>query len=84
MSIRYVNLPRRKYQRGTIATAAAMLYREGANDVYASCVHGVLIGGAYAHLKANGIREIICSDTIERGCSRITAASQVATALRSG
>jgi ribose-phosphate pyrophosphokinase len=69
---------------GTIATAAAMLYRQGADDVYTSCVHGVLIGGAYAHLKANGIRDIICSDTIERGCSRITAAGQVAAALRSG
>jgi ribose-phosphate pyrophosphokinase len=69
---------------GTIATAAGMLYRQGADDVYASCVHGVLIGGAYAHLKANGIRDIICSDTIERGCSRITAALEVAAALRSG
>ena len=69
---------------GTIATAAAMLYRQGADEVYASCVHGVLIGGAYAHLKASGIRDIICSDTIERGCSRITAAGHIVAALRSG
>jgi len=67
---------------GTIATAAGMLYREGAKEVYAACVHGVLIGGAYAHLKANGIRDIVCSDTIERGCSRISAANRIADALR--
>ena len=67
---------------GTIATAAGMLYQQGATDVYAACVHGVLIGGAYAHLKASGIREIFCSDTIERGCSRIPAASCIAAALK--
>jgi ribose-phosphate pyrophosphokinase len=66
---------------GTIATAAGMLYQQGAKDVYASCVHGVLIGGAYTHLKAHGIRDIICSDTIERGCSKISAAGLIATAL---
>ncbi|MCX6689577.1 MAG: ribose-phosphate diphosphokinase [Methanoregula sp.] len=67
---------------GTIATAAGMLYQQGAEHVYAACVHGVLIGGAYAHLKANGIRDIVCSDTIERGCSRISAAARIADALK--
>jgi ribose-phosphate pyrophosphokinase len=42
----------------------------------------VLIGGAYVHLKANGIREVFCSDTIERGCSRISAADRLTAALR--
>jgi len=68
---------------GTIATAAGMLYQQGAEEVFAACVHGVLIGGAYVHLKANGIREVFCSDTIERGCSRISAADCIANALRS-
>jgi ribose-phosphate pyrophosphokinase len=67
---------------GTIATAAGMLYQQGATEVYAACVHGVLIGGAYVHLKANGIREVFCSDTIERGCSRISAADRITAALR--
>ena len=67
---------------GTIATAAGMLYEQGATDVYAACVHGVLIGGAYSHLKVSGIREIFCSDTIERGCSRISAAPCIAAALK--
>ena len=67
---------------GTIATAAGMLYDQGAKDVYAACVHGVLSGGAYVHLMAAGIREVICSDTIEHGCSKITAADQIAKTIR--
>lgn len=67
---------------GTIATAAGMLYKQGAKDIYAACVHGVFTGGAYARLMATGIRDVICSDTIERGCSRISAADQIAHAIR--
>jgi len=66
---------------GTIATAAGMLYEQGATDIYAACVHGVFTGGAYARLVTTGIRDVVCSDTIERGCSRITAADQIALAL---
>jgi ribose-phosphate pyrophosphokinase len=65
----------------TIATAAAMLREQGACDVFAACVHGVLTGGAFARLKASGIHEVVCSDTIERGCSRFSAADRIAEAL---
>jgi ribose-phosphate pyrophosphokinase len=67
---------------GTITTAAGMLYKQGATDVFAACVHGVLTGGAYVRLISSGIRDIICSNTIERGCSTISAANQIAHALR--
>ena len=67
---------------GTITTAAGMLYQQKATDVYAACVHGVLTGGAYARLMSSGIRDVICSDTIERGCSRISAAGSIAEAIR--
>lgn len=66
---------------GTIATAASMLVQQGAREVYAACVHGVLSGGAYARLKSAGIREVVCSDTIEHGCSRYSAAGAIAGAL---
>jgi ribose-phosphate pyrophosphokinase len=69
---------------GTIATAASMLMQQGAGDVYAACVHGVLSGGAYGRLKAAGIRDVVCSDTIERGCSRFSAAGAVARAIARG
>jgi len=67
---------------GTIATATGMLYQQGATDVYAACVHGVLTGGAYARLMAAGVRDVISSDTIERGCSRVSAAGTIAAAVR--
>ena len=67
---------------GTIATASGMLYAQGATDVYAACVHGVLTGGAYVRLMEAGVRDVICSDTIERGCSRVSAADQIAHALQ--
>ena len=67
---------------GTIATAAGMLYAQGATDVFAACVHGVLTGGAYVRLVEAGVRDVICSDTIERGCSRVTAADQIAHTLQ--
>lgn len=69
---------------GTIATAASLLAGQGAREVYAACVHGVLSGGAYARLKAAGIRDIVCSDTIERGCSRYSAAGTIARAIAPG
>jgi ribose-phosphate pyrophosphokinase len=68
---------------GTIATAAGMLYDQGARNVYAACVHGVFTGGAYARLRAAGVRDVVCSDTFERGCSAYSAAGTVSEALRS-
>jgi ribose-phosphate pyrophosphokinase len=59
-----------------------MLYQQGAKDVFAVCVHGVLTGGAYVRLMAAGIRDVICSDTIEQGCSKISAASRIAIAIK--
>jgi ribose-phosphate pyrophosphokinase len=66
---------------GTIATAAGMLYQQGAKDVFTACVHGVFTGGAYVRLMATGIRDVACSDTIERSCSRIPAADRIAEEL---
>ncbi len=65
----------------TIATAAAMLRGQGASDVFAACVHGVLTGGAFSRLKAAGIKDVVCSDTIERGCSRYSAAGRISETL---
>jgi ribose-phosphate pyrophosphokinase len=42
----------------------------------------VLNGGAYFHLKTAGIREVVCSDTIERGWSKISAADRIAQTLK--
>ncbi|MEN6611058.1 MAG: ribose-phosphate diphosphokinase [Methanoregulaceae archaeon] len=67
---------------GTIATATQMLYDQGATEVYTACVHGVFTGGAYIRLIAAGIREISCSDTLERVCSRYSAAERISAAVK--
>jgi len=67
---------------GTLATAARMLAAEGARSVSAACVHGVFSGSGYARLVAAGFSTIASSDTIERGCSVISAAPLIAEALR--
>lgn len=41
-----------------------MLYRMGAKEVYASCVHGVLSGPAIERLDNSRIVEFICTNTI--------------------
>jgi len=66
---------------GTLATASRLLYGQGARNVYAACVHGVFAGGAYSHLIASGVREVYCSDTIERGCSGYSAAGLIANGI---
>ncbi|TAJ45776.1 ribose-phosphate diphosphokinase [Methanofollis fontis] len=67
---------------GTLATATGMLYEQGAAAVHAACVHGVFTGGAYVRLRAAGVKSLVCSDTIERACSSISAARTIAAALR--
>jgi len=59
---------------GTLATASRLLYGQGARNVSAACVYGVFAGGAYSHLISSGVRQVYCSDTIERGCSLYSAA----------
>ncbi len=67
---------------GTLATSAAMLKEQGAKSVSSVCVHGVLAEGAYARLLSGGIREVACSDTLERACSRYSAAGAVVDGIK--
>ncbi|MCK9581122.1 MAG: ribose-phosphate diphosphokinase [Methanoregula sp.] len=67
---------------GTIATASGMLYHQDAQEVFAACVHGVFTEGAYGKLISKRIRDVICSDTIERACSRVSAADRIAHAMK--
>jgi ribose-phosphate pyrophosphokinase len=67
---------------GTLAAATSLLKEQGARSVNAACVHGVFAGGALAHLAAAGITDILSSDTIERACSRVSAAVPIASVIR--
>lgn len=49
---------------GTLISGIDMLYKQGAVEVYASCVHGVLSGPAIERLKSSRIKEFVCTNTI--------------------
>lgn len=51
---------------GTLISGIDMLYRMGATEVYASCVHGVLSGPAIERLNTSKIVEFICTNTIQQ------------------
>ncbi|MDD1679515.1 MAG: ribose-phosphate diphosphokinase [Methanomicrobiales archaeon] len=67
---------------GTLATAARMLYSQGAAEVHAVCVHGIFTGGAYTFLLNAGISDLVASDSIESGYSRYSVADSVARAIQ--
>jgi ribose-phosphate pyrophosphokinase len=49
---------------GTLCNAAVALKEQGATDIYAYIVHGVLSGGAVARVSASPIKKLVISDTI--------------------
>ncbi|MEG0823435.1 MAG: ribose-phosphate pyrophosphokinase [Erysipelotrichaceae bacterium] len=49
---------------GTLIAGIDMLYAQGATEVYASCVHGVLSGPAIDRLNTSKIVEFVCTNTI--------------------
>lgn len=67
---------------GTLATAAGMLFAQGALRIDAACVHGVFCSGAYARLKEAGVTMIAASDSIESAASLYSASERIAGALR--
>lgn len=50
---------------GTITEAVGLLKRSGASSVRIACTHATLVGPAVERLKASGIAEFICTDTVE-------------------
>lgn len=63
---------------GTQATAASMLFKQGARSIHTVGIHGVFASGAFARLTSAGVSSISCSDTIERACSTYSAAEALA------
>lgn len=51
---------------GTLVAGVDMLYANGAKEVYASCVHGVLSGPAIERLSSSKIVEFVCTNTIDQ------------------
>jgi ribose-phosphate pyrophosphokinase len=72
---------------GTIVGAAKILHEQGAAHVYTACVHALLIGDAEKHILDAGVEEIVATDSIPGGASKVTLApliSKEIKALQSG
>lgn len=48
----------------TLQGAVELLQREGARDIYASCVHAILSGPAVERIRRLPIRELVATDTV--------------------
>jgi ribose-phosphate pyrophosphokinase len=48
----------------SVLEVADLLIKRGASDIYACCVHPVLVGSAVERLRESPIREVITTDTV--------------------
>ena len=65
----------------TMSEAVAHLTADGADRVFAACVHPLLAGNARLKLERAGIERIVATDTVERDVSRVSVAPIVAAAV---
>ncbi|NPV62906.1 MAG: ribose-phosphate diphosphokinase [Methanotrichaceae archaeon] len=66
---------------GTMATAIALLRKQGAARVYLAAVHPVLTGSAVLKLYRAGVEAVIATDTLEKAVSTVSVASLIAGAI---
>ncbi|MBS7647738.1 MAG: ribose-phosphate diphosphokinase [Candidatus Bathyarchaeia archaeon] len=67
---------------GTIMAATKLLYELGAAEVYAACVHPLLVGEAEKRLRETGVKEIVGTDSVPSHVSKVSLAPLIAQALR--
>ncbi len=67
---------------GTMREAINILQDHGANRVFASCTHPVLVGDALEKLRNTGVEEVIGTDTIEKEVSKVSVAPVISEAIR--
>ncbi len=67
---------------GTIVGAAKILKQQGATQVYAACVHGLLIGDAEKRILDAGVTEIVSTDSIPSKNSKVSLAPLLSDALK--
>ncbi|HIE31747.1 MAG TPA: ribose-phosphate diphosphokinase [Methanosarcinales archaeon] len=66
---------------GTIVKTALLLRENGADRVFAACIHPVLARNAATHLFSAGIEGIMAADTLDRSVSVISVAQLIADAI---
>ncbi|MEM0313948.1 MAG: ribose-phosphate diphosphokinase [Candidatus Bathyarchaeia archaeon] len=67
---------------GTIVAAAKILKELGAKDVYAACVHPLLVGDAEKRIMEAGVREIVGTDSIPSPVSKVSLAPLISETLK--
>jgi ribose-phosphate pyrophosphokinase len=67
---------------GTIVGAAKILKEQGAEHVYAACVHGLLIGDAEKRILDAGVEEIVATDSIPSKNSKVSLAPLLSQELK--
>ena len=67
---------------GTIIGAAQILKEQGATEVYAACVHGLLIGDAEMRMLNAGVDEIVATDSVPGRNGKVTLAPLISQALK--
>jgi ribose-phosphate pyrophosphokinase len=67
---------------GTIASAAKIMKENGADNVYAACVHALLIRDAEKRILQSGVEEIVGTDSIQSHVSKVSLAPLISNALK--
>ncbi len=67
---------------GTIVGAAKILREQGAKHVFCTCVHGLLIGDAQKRILDAGVEEIVGTDSVPDGVSKVSLAPLLSQELR--
>ena len=67
---------------GTIVGAAKILKEQGATKVFATCVHGLLIGDAERRILDAGVEEIVSTDSVPSKNSKVSLAPLLSAALK--
>jgi ribose-phosphate pyrophosphokinase len=67
---------------GTIVGAAKILRELGAARVFTACVHPVLVGAAEQRILDAGVEEVVGTDSVPSGVSKVSLAPLIAEALK--
>jgi ribose-phosphate pyrophosphokinase len=67
---------------GTMIKAVSLLKEQGAKQVYAACVHPLLIGDTKERILKAGADEVVGTDTVPSSVSKVSVAPLIAEALK--
>ncbi|MBS7616953.1 ribose-phosphate diphosphokinase [Candidatus Bathyarchaeota archaeon] len=67
---------------GTIIAASKILNELGASEVYAACVHPILVGEAEKHIHEAGVKEVVGTDSVPCSASKVSLAPLICAELK--